>query len=158
MSSQFGCVAGALRVGGPSYHAGDYVWLLGRVHQGSASVCAQPHLVGVRLRHATACSSRTLSLAEISAVLSVPSTSLSVSSSLATQFGRMSHIRLRHVRRVQVPSGLQSDVHAAEAHLQQLWLRRLDELRVRTPANYELPSLVLPHSDQHEIRDSGAGA
>ena len=42
----------------------------------------QHHLMGLRLRHATAGSSRTPSLAKMSAVLSVPSTSLSVSSYL----------------------------------------------------------------------------
>ena len=108
----------------------------------------QHHLMGLRLRHATACSSRTPSFSKMSAVLSVPSTSLSVSSSFGTPVGRLPPVRPRYVRRVQVPSGPQSGVLAAEVRLRQFWLRRLDELRVRTLAYYELPPLLLPHSQE----------
>ena len=99
--------------------------------------------MGLRLRHATACSSRTPSLAKMSAALSVPSTSLSVSSSLSKPVGRLPQICPHHVRRVQVPSGLQSGVHGAKVHLQQF----------EDGACYELP-----HSDEGEFRGLGAGA
>ena len=101
---------------------------------------------------ATACSSRTPSLAKTSAVFSVPSASPSVSSSFSTPVGRLPPVRPRNERRVQVSSGPQSGVHAAEVRLQQSSLRKLDELRVRTPACYEVPPLLFTHSQEGEIR------
>ena len=98
------------------------------------------------------------SLAKMCAVLLVPSTSLSVSSSLATPVGRLSPVRPRHVGRVQVPSGPQSGVHAAEVRLRQFWFRTLDELRLLTLTFYELPPLLLLYSQEGEIRGLGAGS